>query len=151
MIKMYVLVLLGLIILGSSTVYAQDAGMQAPKIDAGDTAWVLMSTALVMLMTPGLAFFYGGLVRRKNYLNVLMQCMITLGMMSIQWVVIGYSLSFAPGSKWIGGMQWFMLKGVGLEPYADYAATIPHQAFMIFQGKNCTKPKLHLQPGTAKC
>jgi ammonium transporter, Amt family len=135
MIKRYVLILLGAIILGSSaTVYAQERATPASKIDAGDTAWVLMSSALVMLMTPGLAFFYGGLVRRKNYLNVLMQCMITLGMMSIQWVVIGYSLSFAPGSKWIGGLQWFMLNGVGLEPYADYAATIPHQAFMIFQG-----------------
>ena len=104
-----------------------------PKIDTGDTAWVLISAAMVMLMTPGLAFFYGGLVRRKNYLNVLMQCMIILAVLSIQWVVFGYSLSFAPGSKWIGGLQWVMLRGVGLEPYADYSATIPHQAFMIFQ------------------
>jgi ammonium transporter, Amt family len=88
----------------------------------------------VMLMTPGLAFFYGGLVRRKNYLNVLMQCMIILAVMSVQWVVFGYSLSFAPGSKLIGGLQWIMLKGVGMEPYAYYSPTIPHQAFMIFQG-----------------
>jgi len=102
-------------------------------IDSGDTAWVLMSAALVMLMTPGLAFFYGGLVRRKNYLSVLMQCFIVLAALSIQWVLFGYSLSFAPGTSWLGGFQWFGLKGVGLEPYPDYAATIPHQAFMIFQ------------------
>jgi Amt family ammonium transporter len=102
-------------------------------VDTGDTAWVLISSALVMLMTPGLAFFYGGLVRRKNYLNVLMQCMVILAALSVQWVVFGYSLSFCPGSKWIGGLDWMMLKGVGLEPYGDYSATIPHQAFMIFQ------------------
>ncbi len=102
-------------------------------VDTGDTAWVLISSALVMLMTPGLAFFYGGLVRRKNYLNVLMQCMIILAALSVQWVVFGYSLSFCPGSKWIGGLDWMMLKDVGLEPYGDYSATIPHQAFMIFQ------------------
>ena len=106
---------------------------QVSKIDTGDTAWVLMSAALVMLMTPGLAFFYGGLVRRKNYLNVLMQCMVILAVLSVQWVLFGYSLSFAPGNSFIGGLQWFCLKGVGLEPYADYSATIPHQAFMIFQ------------------
>lgn len=103
------------------------------KIDSGDTAWVLVSTALVMIMTPGLAFFYGGLVRRKNYLSVLMQCFIALAALSIQWVLIGYSLSFSPGTSWIGGLQWFGLKGVGCEPYAGYSTTIPHQAFMIFQ------------------
>jgi Amt family ammonium transporter len=86
-----------------------------------------------MLMTPGLAFFYGGLVRRKNYLSVLMQCMIILGALSIQWVVFGYSLSFAPGGRWLGSLDWVGLRGVGLEPYTDYAPTIPHQAFMIFQ------------------
>ncbi|MFA6186990.1 MAG: ammonium transporter [Phycisphaerae bacterium] len=105
----------------------------ATKIDSGDTAWVLMSAALVMLMTPGLAFFYGGLVRRKNYLSILMQCFIVLAALSIQWVLFGYSLSFAPGKSWIGGLQWVGLKGVGLSPYTPYSATIPHQAFMIFQ------------------
>jgi Amt family ammonium transporter len=105
----------------------------AAKIDTGDTSWVLISAALVMLMTPGLAFFYGGLVRRKNYLNVLMQCMIILAVLSLQWVLFGYSLAFAPGTSFIGGLQWFGLNGVGLEPYPDYSATIPHQAFMIFQ------------------
>ena len=108
-------------------------GQRLAKIDTGDTAWVLISAALVMLMTPGLAFFYGGLVRRKNYLNVLMQCMIILAVLSLQWVLFGYSLSFAPGNSWIGGLQWCGLNGVGLEPYPDYSATIPHQAFMIFQ------------------
>jgi Amt family ammonium transporter len=102
-------------------------------INAGDTAWVLMSSALVMLMTPGLAFFYGGMVRRKNILGVLMQCFIVLCVLSLQWVLFGYSLSFAPGKGFWGGFSWFALNGVGLEPYTDYAATIPHQAFMIFQ------------------
>lgn len=102
-------------------------------MNAGDTAWVLISAALVMLMTPGLAFFYGGMVRRKNMLSVLMQCFIILCVLSVQWVLFGYSLSFAPGSGFWGGFGWAGLNGVGLEPYPDYAATIPHQAFMIFQ------------------
>jgi Amt family ammonium transporter len=103
-------------------------------MNAGDTAWIMISSALVMLMTPGLAFFYGGMVRRKNMLSVLMQCFIILCVMSVQWVLFGYSLSFHPnGGGFWGGFEWAGLKGVGLEPYADYAATIPHQAFMIFQ------------------
>lgn len=103
-------------------------------ISSGDTAFVLISTALVMLMTPGLAFFYGGMVRRKNILGVLMQCFIVLCMLSLQWVLFGYSLAFSPGNGLIGGLDWIGLRGVGLEPYADYSTTIPHQAFMIFQG-----------------
>jgi len=102
-------------------------------MNSGDTAWVLISSALVLLMTPGLAFFYGGMVRRKNVLSVLMQCFIIMCVLSIQWVLIGYSLSFHPGKGFWGGLGWFGLNGVGLEPYADYAGTIPHQAFMIFQ------------------
>lgn len=102
-------------------------------INSGDTAWVLISAALVMLMTPGLAFFYGGMVRRKNILSILMQCFIVLCVLSLQWVLFGYSLSFAPAKGFWGGLGWFGLKNVGLAPYADYAATIPHQAFMIFQ------------------
>jgi len=94
----------------------------------------LISAALVLLMTPGLAFFYGGMVRRKNILSVLMQCFIIMCVLSIQWVLIGYSLSFAPAKGFWGGLSWFGLRGVGFEPYADYAGTIPHQAFMIFQG-----------------
>mgnify|MGYP001619677953 FL=1 len=105
-----------------------------PKVDTGDTAWVLISSALVMLMTPGLALFYGGMVRRKNVLGTIMQSFIALGVITILWVLYGYSLSFGP-DKWhiIGGFEWVGLKGVGLDPNPDYAATIPHQAFMIFQ------------------
>jgi len=105
-----------------------------PKVDTGDTAWVLISTALVMLMTPGLALFYGGMVRRKNVLGTIMQSFIALGVISLVWVLYGYSLAFGP-DKWhiIGGLEWVGLRGVGLEPNPDYSATIPHQAFMIFQ------------------
>src|SRR3989339_1717636 len=102
-------------------------------INAGDTAFILISTGLVMLMTPGLAFFYGGMVRKKNILGVLMQCFMMLCVLTLQWMLFGYSLSFAPGNWFIGGLQWAGLAGVGVEPYASYAPTIPHQAFMIFQ------------------
>ncbi len=110
--------------------------VEAPTsaVDTGDTAWVLISSALVLLMTPGLAFFYGGLVRKKNILSILMQCFMCMCLLTVQWVIFGYSLSFGPDiGGWIGDLSWFGLRGVGLEPNADYAATIPHQAFMIFQ------------------
>lgn len=104
------------------------------KIDTGDTSWLLFSTALVMLMTPGLALFYGGMVRRKNVLGTIMQSFVALGVVSVQWVVIGYSLAFGPDiGHVIGSLQWAGLNGVGLDPNPDYAATVPHQAFMIFQ------------------
>ena len=103
-------------------------------INSGDTAFVLIAAAMVLLMTPGLAFFYGGMVRRKNVLGVLMQCFVIMCVLGLQWVLLGYSLAFAPGNSFIGSLDWVGLKDVGLEPYADYAATIPHQAFMIFQG-----------------
>jgi Amt family ammonium transporter len=110
------------------------AAPAVPKIDSGDTAWLLISTALVMLMTPGLAFFYGGLVRKKNVLSVLMQCFITLCLISVTWVLFGYSLSFGPDIKGlIGSLSWVGLNGVGLDPFPDYAGTIPHQLFMVFQ------------------
>lgn len=107
----------------------------APKIDTGDTAWVLTSTALVLAMTaPGLALFYGGMVRSKNALGTIMQSFIILCLISVQWVLWGYSLAFGPDKgHLIGGLEWLGLNGVGLDPNADYAATIPHQAFMIFQ------------------
>jgi len=111
-------------------VFAQTAEL---KIDTGDTAWVLVCSALVMFMTPGLAFFYGGMVRKKNILSILMQCFIILCVVSVQWVLFGYSLSFAPVEGFWGGFGWFGLNGVGFTPYADYSSTIPHQAFMIFQ------------------
>lgn len=102
----------------------------APHIDSGDTSWMLVSTALVMLMTPGLALFYGGLVRRKNVLSVIMHSFIALGVISIQWVLIGYSLAFGPDvGGVIGDFSLMGLKGVGLEPNG----TIPAQLFMMFQ------------------
>ena len=103
------------------------------EINTGNTAWVLASAALVMLMTPGLALFYGGMVRRKNILGVLMQCFFILCLLSLQWVLFGYSLAFGPGNPFIGGLEWFGLNGVGQAPNPDYAADIPHLAFMIFQ------------------
>ena len=105
-------------------------------MNSGDTAWVLISTALVMLMTvPGLAFFYGGLVRRKNVLSILMQCFIIMCVISLQWVLFGYSLAFGPDTGWgiIGSLDWAGLNNVGSLPNRDYAATIPHSVFMIFQ------------------
>ena len=104
-------------------------------IDSGATAWVLTATALVMLMTPGLALFYGGLVRRKNVLSILMQCMFTLGLVSVTWVLVGYTLAFGKDvNGWgiIGGLDNVGLKGVGVDP-GPYAAHIPATAFALFQ------------------
>ena len=103
-------------------------------MNSGDTAFVLVSAALVMLMTPGLALFYGGMVRSKNVLGTIMQSFIILGIISVEWALWGYSMAFGPDHGGIvGGLDWFGLKGVGLEPSADYGTTIPHAAFMIFQ------------------
>jgi ammonium transporter, Amt family len=104
-------------------------------INSGDTAWVLVSTALVMLMTaPGLAFFYGGLVRRKNVLSTMMQSFFLLCLISIQWVLFGYSLAFGPDvGHVIGSLKWLGFHGVGLSPNPDYAGTIPHMLFAMFQ------------------
>ena len=104
-------------------------------VDSGDTAWVLISSLLVLMMTiPGLSLFYGGLVRKKNVLSVLMQCFMITCLISIQWVFWGYSLSFGPDLQGlIGNLDWAGLKGVGLLPDPEYASTIPHEAFMIFQ------------------
>jgi ammonium transporter, Amt family len=104
-------------------------------IDTGDTAWILVSTALVMLMTPGLALFYGGMVRRKNLLSTIMMSFAILALIGVLWVVYGYSLSFGPDKGGIiGGLEWFGLVGVGQEPSSDYATTVPHLAFMMYQG-----------------
>jgi Amt family ammonium transporter len=104
------------------------------KINAGDTAWVLVSAALVMLMTPALGFFYGGLVRRKNVLSTIMHSFFILCLISVQWVLWGYSLAFGPDKGGlIGGLEWVGLNHVGFAPNPDYAPTIPHQAFMVFQ------------------
>ncbi|MGH8760941.1 MAG: ammonium transporter, partial [Burkholderiales bacterium] len=150
--KKFLPVLLCLAMLaGGAALYTQDAGAQAPappaaapeaaaapappKIDTGDTAWVLVSTALVLAMTaPGLALFYGGMARSKSALSTVMQSFIILSLISIQWVLWGYSLAFGPDiGGIIGSLEWFGLNGVGTEPNPDYAATIPHQAFMLFQ------------------
>ena len=100
----------------------------------GDTAWLLVSAALVMLMTPGLAMFYGGMVRRKNTLGTIMQSFIVIGVISIEWMLVGYSFAFGPDlGGIIGDLSWFGLSGVGALPFKGYAATVPHQAFMIYQ------------------
>ncbi len=105
-------------------------------MNTGDTAWILMCTALVFIMTPGVAFFYGGMARRKNILSILTQCFAIICLVSLQWVLFGYSLSFGPdaGHGIIGNLEWIGLRGVGQEPSSTYAGTVPHLAFMMFQG-----------------
>ncbi len=147
-LSLAVLTLLVLAVAASAAVAQQAApppGAAAPtapappapvsKIDKGDTAWMLTSSALVLLMTaPGLALFYGGMVRQKNALATLMQSFIILAVISLQWVLWGYSLAFGPDRGGIiGGLDWIGLRGVGPEPFDAYAKTIPHQAFMLFQ------------------
>ncbi len=112
--------------------YASDA---PTTISAGDTAWMLTSSALVLLMTaPGLALFYGGMVRRKNVLAILMQSFMLAALVSVQWALFGYSLAFSPGNAIVGSLHWIGLSGVSAtQPYPDYSATVPHQAYMVFQ------------------
>ncbi|NJP11486.1 MAG: ammonium transporter [Leptolyngbyaceae cyanobacterium RU_5_1] len=126
---------------------AQDAAAAAnpyEAIDTGETAWILTCSALVLFMTPGLAFFYGGLVRSRNVLNTMMMSLVSMGIVGVTWILWGYSLSFNYSSlndknfatgleQFIGGLGWFGLNGVGLDPHPVYAATIPHQAFMVYQ------------------
>jgi len=105
-----------------------------PAINAGDTSWVLISTALVLVMTPALGFFYSGMVRRKNVLSTINLSIITMALVSIQWVLIGYTLAFGATRKGlIGGLCFWGLKGVAGLPNADYAPTIPHMAFSAYQ------------------
>src|ERR1700693_1856782 len=100
---------------------------------AGDNAWMLTSSALVLMMTgPGLALFYGGLVRKKNVLGTMMHSFILMATVSILWAVIGYSLAFGEGNAFFGDLRYLFLRGVGAEPNPDYAATIPHQTYMIY-------------------
>jgi Amt family ammonium transporter len=110
------------------------ADVVAPAISAGDTAWVLVSTALVAFMVPGLAFFYGGLVRSKSALNTMLMSLAALGVVTVQWVLCGYSLAFGPGSNWIGGLDWVGLRGVTALPNPTYAAALPQLLFTAFQG-----------------
>jgi Amt family ammonium transporter len=103
-------------------------------VNSGDTAWVLMSAALVILMTPAVGFFYGGMVRKKNILSTMMMCFAILMVISLQWVIFGYTLAFGPSFRGlIGGLKWLGLIGVGQAPDINYAATIPALAFMMFQ------------------
>lgn len=104
------------------------------SVSSGDTAWILVSSALVMLMTPGVALFYGGMVRRKNALSTMMMSFVALGLVGLLWVLYAYSLSFGPDAGGIiGRLDWIGLRGVGQEPSSVYATTVPHLAFMIFQ------------------
>ena len=102
-------------------------------MNAADTAWMLVATALVLLMTPALAFFYGGLVRPKNALNTMMMSFVALGFVGVLWAVIGYSLAFSAGNDWLGDTSRLFLRGVGLEPQG----TIPHLLYMCYQGTFC--------------
>jgi Amt family ammonium transporter len=112
----------------------KDGNERRRSMNTGDTAFVLVCSALVMLMTPGLALFYGGMVRGKNVLGTIMQSYIILALITLEWVLWGYSLSFGPDhGGLIGSLDWFGLRGVGLEPHETYGPTVPHLAFMIFQ------------------
>lgn len=108
--------------------------MERLVIDTGDTAFMLISMVFVMIMTPALALFYGGMVRAKNVLNTIMQCLAAIGIISVQWVLFGYSLSFGPDvNHIIGNFDWSLFNGVGMLPEEAYSATIPHMLFALFQ------------------
>ena len=112
----------------------EESSASGSAINSGDNAWMLASSALVLMMTaPGLILFYGGLVRRKNVLATMMHSLVLMAVMSVLWVVYGYSMAFSEGNPFFGGMSHFLLKDVGTTPNPDYAATIPHQTFMLFQ------------------
>jgi Amt family ammonium transporter len=112
---------------------ATEAAVKSAQ-SAGDNAWMLVSTALVLMMTgPGLALFYGGLVRKKNVLGTMMQSFVMMALVTVLWVLFGYSFAFGEGSPFFGGFQFLGLNGVGSAPNTDYAATIPHGTFMMFQ------------------
>src|SRR6187401_2601555 len=113
--------------------WPHDPLFRGVHMNQADTAWMLISTALVLLMTPALAFFYGGLVRSKNALNTMMMSFISLGFVGILWAVAGYSLAFSAGNDWIGDGSRLFLRGVGLEPQG----TIPHYLYMAYQGTFC--------------
>jgi Amt family ammonium transporter len=144
---LYFSCLLFLFVMGATVTGAADATLSTvpnaaqlalaakPVIDSGDNAWMLVSTALVLMMTaPGLILFYGGLVRSKNVLSTMMHSLVLMGVMSLLWMVFGYSVAFGEGNSFFGNpLQYLFLKGVGATPNADYAPTVPHQTFMLFQ------------------
>src|SRR5947209_2908177 len=108
--------------------------MANQTLNSGDNAWMLTSAALVLMMTgPGLALFYGGLVRRKNVLSTMMHSFVLMAVVTVLWAVYGYSLAFGEGNPIVGGLQYVFLNGVGNSPNTDYAATIPHQTYMVYQ------------------
>src|SRR5260221_2351589 len=112
---------------------ALDSAVKSAQ-SAGDNAWMLTSAALVLLMTgPGLALFYGGLVRRKNVLGTMMQSFILMAVITVLWAIVGYSLVFAEGTPFLGDLRYAFLRGVGIAPNPDYAATIPQQTYMVYQ------------------
>jgi ammonium transporter, Amt family len=112
---------------------AAEAAVKSAQ-SAGDNAWMLTSAALVLMMTgPGLALFYGGLVRRKNVLSTIMHSFVLMGVVTVLWAIIGYSLTFGGGSPFLGDLRYLFLNGVGAAPNADYGATIPHQTYMVYQ------------------
>jgi Amt family ammonium transporter len=134
MMKKFLFFFLLMSLFCAAVAFAEAPPSPPPRVDTGDTSWLLISAALVMLMTPGLALFYGGMVRTKNVLGTIMQSFIALGVITIQWILYGYSLAFGPDiGHVIGSLKWAGLSGVGLDPFPGYAATVPHQAFMIFQ------------------
>lgn len=126
---------LAAVLLWSLPFVSHAADAAAPKIDSGDNAWMLVSTALVLMMTgPGLALFYGGLVRTKNVLATMMHSFFLISLVSLLWFLFGYSMAFGEGNAFTGNpLQYLLLRGVGSEPNGDYAATIPHQTFMLYQ------------------
>jgi Amt family ammonium transporter len=112
---------------------ALEAATKAAQL-SGDNAWMLTSAALVLMMTgPGLALFYGGLVRRKNVLSTMMHSFVLMGVVTVLWAVYGYSLAFAPGNSFFGNFSYLFLRGVGSTPNPDYGATVPHETYMIYQ------------------
>ena len=119
-----------LLLLFASALAVPGAFAQEASISGADTSWMLVSTALVLLMTPALAFFYGGLVRSKNMLNTMMMSFVALGIASVLWALVGYSLAFGPGSTFIGDFSMVFMRGVGLEPNG----TIPHLLYLAYQG-----------------
>jgi Amt family ammonium transporter len=131
---------LPLLIALATSAFAQDdkvAALEAAVKSAqtsGDNAWMLVSSALVLMMTgPGLALFYGGLVRKKNVLGTMMQSFIMMALITVLWAICGYSIAFGEGTPFFGDLRYLFLSGVGAEPNGDYAATIPQQTFMVFQ------------------
>ena len=143
--RLFLILALAFCLIGGAAAWAQEAPLAGKRIDdlekavqsaqmAGDNAWMLVSSALVLMMTgPGLALFYGGLVRRKNVLSTMMHSFVLMAVVTVLWAIVGYSLAFGDGNSFVGGLRYLFLNGVGAAPNPDYAATIPQQTFMVYQ------------------